>query len=81
MSDNNNENDGSDKAIINALVNLTRAMQLPLIGTSINNSKVEQSFISMGGEFAQGRHLSRGVVFDEIEIWTKRWLEQYPHRE
>ena len=81
LSDNNNENDGSDKAIINALVNLTRAMQLPLIGTSINNSKVEQSFISMGGEFAQGRHLSRGVVFDEIEIWTKRWLEQYPHRE
>ena len=81
LNDNNNESDGSDKAIINALVNLTRAMKLPLIGTSINNSNVEQSFTSMGGEFAQGRHLSRGVVFDEIEIWTKRWLEQYPHRE
>jgi len=77
----NNENDGSDKAIINALVNLTRAMKLPLIGTSINNSNVEQSFISMGGEFAQGRYISRGVVFDEIEIWSKRWLEQYPHSE
>ena len=81
LNDNNNESDGSDNAIINALVNLTRAMKLPLIGTSINNSNVEQSFISMGGEFAQGRHLSRGVVFDEIEIWTKRWLEQYPYRE
>jgi predicted signal transduction protein with EAL and GGDEF domain len=83
LSDINNKNDsdGSDKAIINALINLTRAMQLPLIGTSINNSNVEQSFISMGGEFAQGRHLSRGVVFDEIEIWCKRWLEQYPNSE
>jgi EAL domain-containing protein (putative c-di-GMP-specific phosphodiesterase class I)/GGDEF domain-containing protein len=80
-NENNNENDGSDKAIINALVNLTRAMKLPLIGTSINNSNVEQSFISMGGEFAQGRYISRGVVFDEIEIWTKRWLEQYPHNQ
>jgi hypothetical protein len=56
-------------------------MKLPLIGTSINNSNVEQSFISMGGEFAQGQYISRGVVFDEIEIWSKRWLEQYPHSE
>jgi EAL domain-containing protein (putative c-di-GMP-specific phosphodiesterase class I)/GGDEF domain-containing protein len=78
---NQNESDGSDKAIINALVNLTRAMKLPLIGTSINNLNIEQAFISMGGEYAQGRYLSRGVVFDEIEIWTKRWLEQYPHSE
>ncbi|MFB0980592.1 MAG: EAL domain-containing protein [Alteromonadaceae bacterium] len=78
---NNNENSGSDKAIINALVNLTRAMKLPLIGTSMNNRNVEQSFIAMGGEFAQGRYISRGVVFDEIEIWSKRWLEQYPHSE
>jgi EAL domain-containing protein (putative c-di-GMP-specific phosphodiesterase class I)/GGDEF domain-containing protein len=79
----NRENDiesgSSDKAIINALINLTRAMKLPLIGTSINNSNTEQAFISMGGEYAEGRYLSRGVVFDEIEIWTRRWLEQYPH--
>ncbi|MBA6346833.1 EAL domain-containing protein [Colwellia sp. BRX8-9] len=80
-SDNNIESGSSDKAIINALINLTRAMKLPLIGTSINNSNIEQAFISMGGEYAQGRYLSRGVVFDEIEIWTRRWLEQYPHSE
>jgi len=81
LSDSNNsiESDGSDKAIINALINLTRAMHLPLIGTSINNVSIQQSFISMGGEYVQGRHLSRGVVFDEIELWTKRWLEQYPN--
>ena len=54
---------------------------VPLIGTSINNTHVEQAYISMGGEFAQGQHLSRGVVFDEIELWTKRWLEQNPHGE
>jgi len=79
-SDSQGDN-GSDKAIINALINLTRAMQLPLIGTSINNSHIEHVFKSMGGDYAQGRHLSRGVVFDEIEIWVKRWLEQYPHSE
>jgi EAL domain-containing protein (putative c-di-GMP-specific phosphodiesterase class I)/GGDEF domain-containing protein len=77
----NNEDNGSNKAIINALVNLTRAMQLPLIGTSVNTPHIEQVFKAMGGDYAQGRHLSRGVVFDEIEIWTKRWLEQYPHSE
>ncbi len=83
LSDNidNNEENGSNKAIINALINLTRAMQLPLIGTSINNPDIEQIFKAMGGDSAQGRHFSRGVVFDEIEIWTKRWLEQYPHSE
>jgi len=79
-NDSNNDN-GSDKAIINALINLTRAMQLPLIGTSINTPYIEQVFKTMGGDYAQGRNLSRGVVFDEIEIWTKRWLEQYPHSE
>jgi EAL domain-containing protein (putative c-di-GMP-specific phosphodiesterase class I)/GGDEF domain-containing protein len=78
LNSKNSDSSHSDKAIINALINLTRAMQLPLIGTSINNTDVEQIFMSMGGEYTQGRHLSRGVVFDEIEIWTKRWLEQYP---
>jgi len=80
-SNNSKDNDGSDKAIINALINLTRAMELPLIGTAINNTDVEQTYISMGGDYAQGKHLSRGVVFDEIELWTKRWLEQNPHKE
>lgn len=75
---NNNESSGSDKAIINALINLTRAMELPLIGTAINNDSVQQSYTSIGGKWAQGRHFSRGIVFDEIEIWTTRWLEQHP---
>ncbi|NQZ23705.1 MAG: EAL domain-containing protein [Colwellia sp.] len=81
LTENNSNDNGSDKAIINALINLTRAMQLPLIGTSINNPHIEQVFKAMGGEYVQGRHLSRGVVFDEIEIWVERWLEQYPHSE
>jgi len=83
LNENNDSHadNGSDKAIINALINLTRAMQMPLIGTSVNNLHIEQVFKSMGGDCAQGRHLSRGVVFDEIDIWVKRWLEQYPHCE
>jgi EAL domain-containing protein (putative c-di-GMP-specific phosphodiesterase class I) len=81
IDNNATENINSDKAIINALINLTRAMQLPLIGTAINNTQVEQAFMSMGGEQTQGRHLSRSVVFDEIEMWIKNWLEKYPQRE
>jgi EAL domain-containing protein (putative c-di-GMP-specific phosphodiesterase class I)/GGDEF domain-containing protein len=76
-----NDDGSPDKAIINALINLTRAMKLPLVGTSIDNMNIEQVFSAIGGEFAQGRYLSKGVVYDEIELWISRWLAQYPHSE
>ena len=68
----------ADKAIVNALINLTRSMGLPMIGTGIDTPEVEKIFTVMGGEIAQGKVINRGVVPDELAIWLKRWSEKYP---
>lgn len=72
------EDNRADKAIINALITLTRSMNLPLIGTHINRDDIANAFIAMGGKFMQGDIINRGVVPDEIEIWLKRWFAQHP---
>lgn len=68
----------SDKAIVNALVNLTRSMKLPLIGTEINDEGIERSFCFIGGELAQGKIISKGVVPEELEIWLSEWNKLHP---
>jgi len=72
------EDNRADKAIINALITLTRSMNLPLIGTHINRDDIANAFIAMGGKFMQGDIINRGVVPDEIEIWLKKWFAQHP---
>ncbi len=68
----------ANKAIINALITLTRNMQIPLVGTHINKHEVANQYIAMGGKLVQGNIISRGVVPEEIEIWLKRWFTQHP---
>ena len=68
----------AEKAIINALITLTRSMNLPLIGTNIDKQGAADSYINMGGILVQGNMVNRGVVPEELEIWFKRWHVQYP---
>jgi len=68
----------ADKAIINALITLTRSMKLPLIGTNIDKHEAANSYLAMGGNLVQGDIINRGVVPDEIEIWLKKWFSQHP---
>ena len=68
----------ADRAIINALITLTRSMKLPLIGTHIDKDEAVNSFIAMGGSLVQGDIINRGVVPDELEIWLKKWFIQHP---
>tara|TARA_R110002167_G_scaffold8869_1_gene40651 strand:+ start:23572 stop:25221 length:1650 start_codon:yes stop_codon:yes gene_type:complete len=68
----------ADKAIINALITLTRSMNIPLIGTNINNGEAANRYIAMGGKLMQGDIINRGVVLDELEIWLKKWFSQHP---
>jgi len=75
----NSDENFADKAIINALVNLTRTMQIPLVGSKIDSNVIEKAFSSMGGEIAQGLAVQKGVVPDEVEIWLNKWFEQYPN--
>ncbi|MBL0711743.1 MAG: EAL domain-containing protein [Colwellia sp.] len=72
------DNNSVDKAIINALITLTRSMKIPLIGTHIDKHETVNDFIAMGGVLVQGDIINRGVVLDEIEIWLKRWFTQHP---
>ncbi len=72
------EDNRADKAIINALITLTRSMKLPLIGTHIDRSDIANTYIAMGGKLMQGDIINRGIVPDEIEIWLKKWLSQHP---
>jgi EAL domain-containing protein (putative c-di-GMP-specific phosphodiesterase class I) len=71
----NNAEERADKAIINAIINLTRTMELSVIGSDINSADSEKAFVIMGGQYAQGNMISRGVVPDQLEIWLKRWSE------
>ena len=59
----------SDKAIINALITLTRKMNLPLVGTNINDLATEEMFIAMGGEYGQGRYYSAGISQQVLPHW------------
>ena len=74
----NSEDNRADKAIINALITLTRSMKLPLIGTHIDKHETANIYIAMGGELVQGDIINRGVVPDELEIWLTKWFSQHP---
>lgn len=69
--------DDSENAIVTALIDLTQKMNLPLIGTSINNKPTEQIFIFMGGELAQGTIIDKGIATDKINTWVETWNNLY----
>jgi len=66
-----------DNAILTSLIELTKKMELSLIGTSINNKEVEQSFMHFGGELAQGGVIDKGVATDSIDTWVTTWNKLY----
>jgi len=72
------ESNYADKAIINALITLTRGMNIPLIGTHIEKHEVAKDFMAMGGELVQGNIINSGIVPDEIESWLTSWFTQHP---
>ncbi|WP_440875039.1 EAL domain-containing protein [Thalassotalea sp. PLHSN55] len=64
----------TDKAIINALISLTRSMQLPLVGVGIDTTEVERIFSSIGGELVQGQAVGRGIAIDDFDNWLQHSL-------
>jgi len=76
-----NEDNHAEKAIINALITLSRSMNLPLIGTNVDKHETANSYIAMGGNLIQGRVIHQGFVPNEMEIWLNEWFIQYPEAE
>ena len=74
----NDSSNRVDKAIINALVTLTRSMKIPLIGTHIDRGEASKAFINMGGELVQGDIINSGVMPEEVEVWLEKWYLQHP---
>jgi len=74
----NNIENSTDKAIINTLINLTRKMHLPLVGTDIDNQSVEQAFSALGGDYIQGSIIGKSINSDALNDWLSTWFEQYP---
>ena len=71
------DDSGPENAIVTALIELTKKMELPLIGTSIDSREIEQAFKLIGGEFAQGDNVEQGVIPDKIDTWSKTWNDLY----
>lgn len=69
--------DDSENAIVTSLIDLTKKMNLRLIGTLINNKQTEQSFTLIGGELAQGNIIDKGVAKDKIGTWVTTWNGLY----
>ena len=74
-----NEESRAGKAIVNALINLVRAMQLPLVGVAVDSTTIGDIFVRMEGEVAQGKMICHGIAFDKFDTWLHEWFRQHPH--
>jgi len=66
----------SEKTIVNALINLIRKMHIPVVATGVHNADIEKSYLSIGGDVAQGNLIHQGMKIDEVEAWLTLWQAQ-----
>jgi len=70
------EEEHTDKAIINALVNVARKMKLPVIATGINSQIIAANFQSIGGEIGQGKSIAAAIQAKDVSAWLAAWTKQ-----
>ncbi len=68
----------TDKAIINALLNLATTIDIPVIGTEVDNQVIAKNFAEIGGQYIQGKVISNGLSLAQIPHWLSAWHQQYP---
>lgn len=69
----NDQNSQSEKTIINALINLIRKMDIPIVAVGINNRDIETSYLAIGGDIAQGNSIHQGINIDDVSTWLTKW--------
>ncbi|GLX78074.1 hypothetical protein tinsulaeT_14140 [Thalassotalea insulae] len=62
-----------EKPIVNALINVIRQMNIPIVATGINNQEIAKSYLLMGGNVAQGKAVQSGIHLAEINNWLTAW--------
>lgn len=70
---NNEHNSQSEKNIVNALINLIRKMDIPIVAVGINNRDIEKSYLAIGGDIAQGNSIHQGINLGDVSSWLKQW--------
>ena len=73
-----NEERQTEKAIINALINLGRVMHIPIVGFNINNAATLQILNEIGGTLAQGNIISPNIDESQLTPWIQHWQQTNP---
>ncbi|MCO4798069.1 MAG: EAL domain-containing protein [Colwelliaceae bacterium] len=73
---NDEQNSASEKTIVNALINLIRKMDIPVVAVGINNKKIEESYMAIGGDLAQGNLIHQGIDIKEVSTWLSQWQKK-----
>ena len=63
----------TDKAIINSLLNLATTINIPVIGTNIDNQVIAKNFTEIGGQYIQGKVISNGLTIEQVPQWLSAW--------
>jgi len=72
----NGKEQHADKAIIDALINVARKMNLPVIASGINNQTIADNYLSIGGDLAQGNKITAPIASPDINAWLIAWAKQ-----
>lgn len=67
----------SEKSILNALVNLTQVMHIPIVASQINSASVETIYQEIGGIYGQGNIICNYIDSDKLIAWNLQWKKQY----
>lgn len=73
------DNTKSEKTIVNALINLIRKMNIPVVGIGVDNRAIEKVYLAMGGDVAQGHLLHQGIDLQEVLPWITAWKNKTSH--
>ncbi len=73
-----NEDRQTEKAIINALINLGKVMHIPIVGFNINNGATLQILDEIGGTLAQGNIISPNIDESQLTPWIQHWQQSNP---
>lgn len=75
------DDDSAERAIVNSLINLSRTMKLPFVGSHVDNHEILSIYEVMGGNIIQGQTVSCGVSVDELPEWIEQWSRKYPQNQ
>lgn len=68
----------NDRTIVNALINLTRKMELPIMATHIDSEEIKSTYIATGSSMGQGSVINPPISIETFKDWLKHWVIKYP---